>query len=544
MVIIKMKKYIFVTGGVLSSVGKGVIVASIGKMLQVRGYKVDAIKIDPYLNVDSGTMNPYVHGEVFVTEDNSETDMDIGHYERFLNKDLTKDHNITTGQIYLEVITKERRGDFLGECVQIIPHVTDEIKKRIRKVAYSSDSDIIVVEIGGTVGDIESLPFLEAARQMRLEEPFTNVIFVHVALVPTLSVTGEQKTKPLQHSINELRRIGIQPDIIVARSIKPINPEARKKIALFGNIREEFVFNSYDVENIYKLPLILEEQGMGELLIKLLNLQNNEPKWDEWKQLMLNADNPQYFVSVAMIGKYSKLKDSYVSINEALRIAGFWLRTKVNQIWIDAEELERKENTKIIDEILSCDGAIILPGFGKRGAEGKILAAQIIRENKIPMLGICFGFQLAIVEFARNVCQLDGANSTEVDPYTKYPVIDLLPDQKNIEMKGGTMRLGAYEIRIMKGTLAYEIYKKEIIRERHRHRYEVNPKFYDILQEKGLIFSGYSLKDNLVEIAEIKGQFYFLTQAHPEFKAKVLNPSPPYYAFIKRLIENKLNRRK
>jgi CTP synthase (EC 6.3.4.2) len=454
MVIIKMKKYIFVTGGVLSSVGKGVIVASIGKMLQVRGYKVDAIKIDPYLNVDSGTMNPYVHGEVFVTEDNSETDMDIGHYERFLNKDLTKDHNITTGQIYLEVITKERRGDFLGECVQIIPHVTDEIKKRIRKVAYSSDSDIIVVEIGGTVGDIESLPFLEAARQMRLEEPFTNVIFVHVALVPTLSVTGEQKTKPLQHSINELRRIGIQPDIIVARSIKPINPEARKKIALFGNIREEFVFNSYDVENIYKLPLILEEQGMGELLIKLLNLQNNEPKWDEWKQLMLNADNPQYFVSVAMIGKYSKLKDSYVSINEALRIAGFWLRTKVNQIWIDAEELERKENTKIIDEILSCDGAIILPGFGKRGAEGKILAAQIIRENKIPMLGICFGFQLAIVEFARNVCQLDGANSTEVDPYTKYPVIDLLPDQKNIEMKGGTMRLGAYEIRIMKGTFS------------------------------------------------------------------------------------------
>jgi CTP synthase len=538
-----MKKYIFVTGGVLSSVGKGVIAASIGKILQARGYNVDIIKIDPYLNVDSGTMNPYVHGEVFVTEDGSETDLDIGHYERFLNKDLTKDHNITTGQVYLEVITKERRGDFLGECVQIIPHVTDEIKRRIRKVAYSSNTDIIVVEIGGTVGDIESLPFLEAGRQMKLEEPLNNVIFVHVALVPTLSVTGEQKTKPLQHSVNELRRIGIQPEIIVARSIKPISPEIRKKIALFGNVREEFVFNSYDVENIYKMPLILEEQGIGELLVRLLNLQRNELKWNEWKQLMDNADNPKYTVSVAMIGKYLKLKDSYVSINEALRIAGFWLRTKVNQVWIDAEELEKKESTKLIDEILSCDGAILLPGFGKRGAEGKILAAQIIRENKMPMLGICFGFQLAIVEFARNVCKLEGANSTEVDPYTKYSVIDLLPEQKNIEAKGGTMRLGAYEIRIVKGTLAYEIYKQEVIKERHRHRYEINPKFYDILQEKGLIFSGFSL-DNLVEIAEIKDHFYFLTQAHPEFKARVLNPSPPYYAFINYLIENRINRRK
>jgi len=532
-----MSKYIFVTGGVLSSVGKGIITSSIGKILQVRGYRVTAIKIDPYLNIDSGSMNPYMHGEVFVTEDGSETDMDIGHYERFLDINLTREHNITTGQIYETVIMKERRGDYLGQCVQIIPHITDEIKRRIKQCSFKSGAEIAIVEIGGTVGDIEGLPFLEAIRQMKLEEPIYNVVFVHVALVPTLKTTGEQKTKPLQHSVNELRRIGIQPDIIVARSEKPLTPEAKRKIALFGNVREEYVFNSYDVDNIYEVPLILEKQGMSEILLRILALERREPDWSEWNSILGLANSAKEIVKIAMVGKYSRLADSYVSINEALKHAGFHLRTKVQQIFIEAEDIEKNEN-EAIDKILDADGVLILPGFGVRGSEGKIKAAEIARINKIPLLGICFGFQLSIVEFARNVCKLKNANSTEIDPYTPHPVIDLLPEQRNITMKGGTMRLGAYEIEIVEGTLAHRIYEKKVVVERHRHRYEVNPKYIDILREHGMIFSGFS-KDGRVEMAELNDFFYFLTQAHPEFKSRPNSPSRPYLYFVKAALQYK-----
>ncbi|MDT7891550.1 MAG: CTP synthase [Thermoproteota archaeon] len=532
-----MTKYIFITGGVLSSVGKGIITSSIGKILQVRGYRVTAIKIDPYLNMDSGSMNPYMHGEVFVTEDGAETDMDIGHYERFLDINLTREHNITTGQIYETVITKERRGDYLGQCVQIIPHITDEIKRRIKQCSYKSGAEIAIVEIGGTVGDIEGLPFLEAARQMKLEEPIFNVAFVHVALVPTLKATGEQKTKPLQHSVNELRRIGIQPDIIVARSEKPITQEAKRKIALFGNVKEEFVFNSFELENIYELPLVLERQGMSEALLRLLALERRDPDWNEWNNILNLASNAKHNLKIAMVGKYSKLADAYVSINEALKHAGFHLRSKVEYLFIEAENIERNEN-EALNSLLEADGIIILPGFGARGSEGKIKAAEIARTNKIPLLGICFGFQLSIVEFARNVCKLENANSTEIDPYTPHPVIDLLPEQRNITMKGGTMRLGAYEIEIKENTLAYRIYEQKIVYERHRHRYELNPKYIDILSKHGMIFSGFS-KDGRAEFAEINGQFYFLTQAHPEFKSRPNRPSRPYYHFLKAALEYK-----
>jgi len=532
-----MTKYIFITGGVLSSVGKGIITSSIGKILQVRGYRVTAIKIDPYLNMDSGSMNPYMHGEVFVTEDGAETDMDIGHYERFLDINLTREHNITTGQIYETVITKERRGDYLGQCVQIIPHITDEIKRRIKQCSYKSGAEIAIVEIGGTVGDIEGLPFLEAARQMKLEEPISNVAFVHVALVPTLKTTGEQKTKPLQHSVNELRRIGIQPDIIVARSEKPITQEAKRKIALFGNVKEEFVFNSFDLENIYELPLVLERQGMSEALLRLLALERRDPDWNEWNNILNLASNAKHNLKIAMVGKYSKLADAYVSINEALKHAGFHLRSKVEYLFTEAENIERNE-IEALNSLLEADGIIILPGFGARGSEGKIKAAEIARTNKIPLLGICFGFQLSIVEFARNVCKLENANSTEIDPYTPHPVIDLLPEQRNITMKGGTMRLGAYEIEIKENTLAYRIYEQKIVYERHRHRYELNPKYIDILSNHGMIFSGFS-RDGRAEFAEINGQFYFLTQAHPEFKSRPNRPSRPYYHFLKAALEYK-----
>ncbi len=532
-----MTKYIFVTGGVLSSVGKGIITSSIGKILQVRGYRTTAIKIDPYLNVDSGSMNPYMHGEVFVTEDGAETDMDIGHYERFLDVNLTREHNITAGQIYEAVIAKERRGDYLGQCVQIIPHITDEIKRRIKICSYKSGAEIAIVEIGGTVGDIEGLPFLEAARQMKLEEPMYNVAFVHVALVPTLKTTGEQKTKPLQHSVNELRRIGIQPDLIIARSEKPLTQEAKRKIALFGNVREEFVFNSYDTENIYELPILLEKQGMSDTIMRLLALERREPVWDEWERIINLAKSATETVKIAMVGKYSKLADSYVSINEALKHAAFHLRSKVEEIWIDSEQLE-KNNDEVLEKLLNADGIMLLPGFGARGSEGKIKAAEIARVNKIPLLGICFGFQLAIVEFARNMCNLKGANSTEIDPNAPHPVIDLLPEQRNITHKGGTMRLGSYEIEILEGTLAYEIYKQKTVFERHRHRYEVNPEYIEILTKHGLIFSGFS-KDGRVEFAELKGQFYFLTQAHPEFKSRPTNPSKPYLYFLKHALEYK-----
>lgn len=538
-----MTKYVFVTGGVLSSVGKGIVTASIGKMLQARGFRVTAIKIDPYVNVDAGTMNPYMHGEVYVTEDGGETDLDLGWYERFLDLNLKKENNITTGIIYKTVIEKERRGDFLGRCVQIVPHVTNEIKSRIRNVAANSGVDVVLTEVGGTVGDIEGLPFLEAIRQMRLEEGYENTLYVHVALVPILDVTSEMKTKPLQHSVNELRRIGIQPDIIVARCSRMIDAEALRKIALFGTIPEEAVFCSHNVETIYQVPLILDEQGMGDFICRRLKLPERKPDYTEWRGFIDSILHPQHEVKIALVGKYAGLVDSYVSMNEALRHAGVACKTKVHIHYIEAETFEKfPEKIEMLKEF---DGIFVPYGFGPRGAEGKITAIKFARENNVPFLGICFGFQLAVVEYARNVCGLKGANSTEIDPNTPHPVIDLMPEQRGVELKGATMRLGAHTIVVKPGTLAHKLYKSEEISERHRHRFEVNMGYVEKLEKAGLVFSGMSPDGRRMEILELPNHyFFFASQFHGEFKSRPGKPDPEYYGFVKACLDRKLGKAK
>ncbi len=538
-----MSKFVFVTGGVLSSVGKGILTSSIGKMLQVRGFEVTAIKVDPYVNVDAGTMNPYIHGEVYVTDDGGETDLDLGWYERFLNLDLPKDNNITTGQIYETVINEERRGDFLGRCVQIIPHVTNEIKRRIRSVADRSKVKVVLTECGGTVGDIEGLPFLEAIRQMRLEEGFDNTLYVHVALVPVLDVTGEMKTKPLQHSVNELRRIGIQPDTIIARCGKMVDAEARRKIALFGTIPENAVFCSYNVDYIYKVPLILDKQGMGEYVCKRLGLAEQKPQWNKWKEFVGALENLRFEVKIALVGKYAGLVDSYVSMNEAFRHAESACQTKVLIDYFEAEKLEG--NPGKLEALREYDGIFIPYGFGPRGTEGKMSAIGFARENDIPFLGICYGFQLAVVEFARNVCELKKANSTEINPTTSHPVIDLMPEQRGVEYKGATMRLGAHKVIIKKGTLAHRLYGAEEIHERHRHRWEVNQDYWDILEKHGLIFSGNSPDGRRIEILELPDKFFFFaSQYHGEFKSRPGKPDPEYYGFVKACLDKKLEKTK
>jgi len=536
-----MVKYIFVTGGVLSSVGKGVVTSSIGKMLQERGFSVTVIKIDPYVNVDAGTMNPYIHGEVFVTEDGGETDLDLGWYERFLDLNLNKENNITTGSIYQSVIDKERRGDFLGRCVQIVPHITDEIKYRIRSVAEKSGVDVVLTECGGTVGDIEGLPFLEAIRQMRIEEGFDNTLYVHVALVPILDVTGEMKTKPLQHSVNELRRIGIQPDIIVARCSKMIDSEAVRKIALFGTIPKEAVFCSYNVPTIYLVPQKLDEQGMGDYICRRLELRGKKPSWKTWNAFVESLLNPKYEIKVALVGKYAGLSDSYVSMNEALRHAGAKCSVKVTIDYIEAEVFE--ESPGDIESLKNYDGIFVPYGFGPRGSEGKIMAINYARTHDIPFLGICFGFQLAVVEFARNICGLKGANSTELDPDTPHPVIDLMPEQRNVKYKGATMRLGGHEVIIKEGTLAYKLYNSRKIVERHRHRWEVNPKYWKVLEDNGLVFSGSSPDGRRKEILELPDKyFFFASQFHGEFKSRPGKPDPEYYGFVKSCLDRKLGK--
>lgn len=533
-----MAKFVFVTGGVLSSVGKGILTSSIGKMLQTRGLKVTAIKIDPYVNVDAGTMNPYIHGEVYVTGDGGETDLDLGWYERFLNIELRKPNNITTGQVYRSVIEKERRGDFLGKCVQIVPHVTDEIKHRIRSVANESKVDVVLTECGGTVGDIEGLPFLEAIRQMRLEEGFQNTLYVHVALVPILDVTGEMKTKPLQHSVNELRRIGIQPDTIVARCKEMIDAESVRKIALFGTIPEEAVFCSYNVSTIYQVPLILDEQGMGDYICKRLRLTERRPHWNGWKQFVDSVLNPHHEIKVALVGKYAGLADSYVSMNEALRHAGAECQTQVLIDYIEAETFER--NSDALKRLESYDGVFIPYGFGPRGTEGKIKAICFARENDIPFLGICYGFQLAVIEFARDACGLEDANSTEINKDTPHPVIDLMPEQLGVKHKGATMRLGSHKVILAKNTLAYKLYGTEEIYERHRHRWEVNPDYWDILRKHGMVFSGKSPNGKRIELLELPDRFYFLaSQFHGEFKSRPNRPDGEYYGFVKACLDRK-----
>jgi CTP synthase len=541
---IEMAKYIFVTGGVLSSVGKGIVTSSVGKMLQFRGFSVTAIKIDPYVNVDAGTMNPYIHGEIFVTDDGGETDLDLGWYERFLDINLSKENNITTGQVYQTVIERERRGDYLGKCVQIIPHITDEIKRRIRSVAEKSKADVILTECGGTVGDIEGLPFLEAIRQMRLEEGYENTLYIHVALVPILDVTSEMKTKPLQHSVNELRRIGIQPDIIVSRCAKMITKDVLEKIALFGTIPSEAVFCSYNVSTIYKVPLILDEQGMGDYICKRLGLTWNRLNMEEmekWRSFVSSLENCRHTVKIALVGKYTGLIDSYVSMNEAFKHAGAACNTKVLIDYIEAETFER--NPEKISILENYDGIFVPYGFGPRGTAGKIMAIQFARERNIPFLGICYGFQLAVVEFGRNVCGLKNANSTEIDEKTPHPVIDLMPEQHQTIYKGATMRLGAHKIVIKEGTLAHKLYGTLEIYERHRHRYEVNPEYISILERNGLIFSGRSPDGRRMEILELPGKFFFFaSQFHGEFKSRPGKPSPEYYGFIKACLDRKMGK--
>jgi len=538
-----MVRYIFVTGGVLSSVGKGILTSSIGKMLQTRGLKPTVVKIDPYVNVDAGTMNPYMHGEVFVTDDGGETDLDLGWYERFLDLSLKRENNVTTGLVYQAVIERERRGDFLGRCVQIVPHITNEIKDRIKSVAKASKADVILTEVGGTVGDIEGLPFLEAIRQMRLEEGVGNTLYVHVALVPVLDVTQELKTKPLQHSVNELRRIGIQPDIIVARSPKMIDAEALRKIALFGTIPESAVFCSYNAKSVYEVPLILDKQGMGDFICSRFSYNYGVPDFQEWKQFVNSVLKPENEVKIALIGKYAGLTDSYVSMSEALRHGGAACKTRVCITYLEAEKFEQEP--QCIKDLENFDGVFVPYGFGPRGTEGKIAAIKYARENDIPFLGICYGFQLAVIEFARNVCSLKDANSREINPNSPHPVIDLMPEQRGVEYKGATMRLGSHKVVLVSNTMAHSLYKCAEAYERHRHRFEVNLDYLDILKKNGLRFSGRSRDGRRMETLELPSSyFFFASQFHGEFKSRPGRPSPEYYGFIRACVNKKMGEAK
>ncbi|MEM2893807.1 MAG: CTP synthase [Candidatus Bathyarchaeia archaeon] len=538
-----MTKYIFITGGVMSGLGKGMVTCSVGKMLQSRGFTVSAVKCDPYLNVDAGTMNPYIHGEVFVLDDGYEADMDLGAYERFLGIELTRLNNITSGQVYQDIIRRERQGGYLGRCVQIIPHVTDEIKRRIRLVASKTGVDVLLIESGGTVGDIEGLPFLEAFRQMRLEERRGDTLLVHVTLVPVLDAVGEPKTKPTQHSVKELRSIGLQPDVIVARcEAGPLQREQREKIALYCNVEERAVFSSINVNPIYKLPLVLEEQGMGGLLCEYLGLTRRNAEWTEWRRMVERFEAPKETVRIAMCGKYAGLADCYVSVNEALRHAAAASGCRAEISWIEAEVFE--EDPSRVEILSDFDGVLVPGGFGERGTEGKIRAIEYCRTRDIPFLGICYGLQLSIVEISRHLLNLEGAHSTECDPKTPHPVIDLLPEQKGLTDIGGTMRLGSLPVRIKPGTMAHRLYGSELIHERHRHRWEVNPAYWKMLEEAGVVFSGWSPDGERVEIIELPRNLFFMaTQFHPEFKSRPWSPSPPYYGFVKASLENKLKER-
>lgn len=533
-----MAKYIFVTGGVVSSLGKGIASASIGKLLESRGLSVTIIKCDPYINVDPGTMNPFQHGEVYVTDDGAETDLDLGHYERFTNARFGGDNNITTGKIYYSVISKERRGDYLGKTVQIIPHITDEIKNEIKKVAYGRKIDVVIVEIGGTVGDIESLPFLEAIRQLRLELGREYAINIHVTLVPYIKTAGEIKTKPTQHSVGTLREIGIMPDIIICRTEKDLTKEAKDKIALFCNVDKEAVIPAVDVKSIYEVPINLSKEGLDERIIKLLNLRCQERNLTKWQEKVIKPLHfPSKEVSIAVVGKYITLQDAYKSIYESLIHGSIENDAELNIKKVDSEDIEKHGAEKYLKSV---DGILIPGGFGQRGIEGKIKAVRYVRENKIPFLGICLGMQIAVIEFARNVCGMAGANSTEFNKKTKYQVISLLEEQKGIKDKGATMRLGAYDCLLKNGTKTYQAYKKAKISERHRHRYEFNNKYRSAMEEKGLIFSGINPQKDLVEIIEFKNHPWFIAcQFHPEFKSKPDRPHPLFEAFIKTALRSK-----
>lgn len=529
-------KYIFVTGGVTSSLGKGIISASLAKLLQARGYRVTIQKLDPYINVDPGTLNPYEHGECYVTEDGAETDLDLGHYERFLNVPTSQANNVTTGKIYQTVIQNERRGDYLGKTVQVVPHITDEIKRRIQILGNSGNYDIVITEIGGTVGDIESLPFIEAVRQLQWEMGDDNAIVIHLTLIPFLSAAGELKTKPTQHSVRFLLESGVQPDILVCRTEHSLNAEIRRKIALFCNVNVNAVIESIDVSTIYDVPLVMLKEKLDKVVLSKLKLAaKQEPDLEQWKEFLQHIKHPKNEVNIALVGKYVELPDAYKSINEAFIHAGAANECKVNLKYVHSE-LITDEN--VSDKLKDFDGVLVAPGFGGRGIEGKLTTIRYVRENKVPFFGICLGMQCCVIEFARNVMGMKDAHSTEMDENTKFPVISMMSEQKNITMKGGTMRLGSYDCNLTKGSLAYKIYGKSKISERHRHRYEFNNQFQKDFEKNGMSLTGINPETGLCEIVEINSHPFFIgVQFHPELKSTVEAPHPIFVKFIKKAME-------
>ncbi|MGQ0812801.1 MAG: CTP synthase [Nitrospiraceae bacterium] len=533
-----MSKFIFVTGGVVSSLGKGLASASIGNLLESRGLKITFLKLDPYINVDPGTMNPYQHGEVFVTEDGAETDLDLGHYERYTSLTLSKENNYTTGRIYHSVITKERRGDYLGGTVQVVPHITDEIKQCIMRAAKGMD--VTIVEIGGTVGDIESLPFLEAIRQMPYDVGRDSVLYVHLTLVPYIGAAGELKTKPTQHSVNKLREIGIQPHVLLCRTDRFIPPDLKAKIALFCNVEKDAVITAKDVETVYEVPIVFRKEGLDELIVRTLHLETGPPNLREWDAMVQKIKHPKHEVSIALVGKYIELKESYKSLVEALVHGGIDHETHVKIQWIESEAIERQGTERVLRE---ADGILIPGGFGIRGIEGKIETIRFARERHLPFLGLCLGMQCAVIEFARHMAGLKDANSSEFDPNTPHAVIDLMTDQRSVSEKGGTMRLGAYACHLAEGTLAQKTYGVVAVKERHRHRYEFNNQYRDTLTAKGLVLSGLSPDGRLVEIVELQDHPWFLaTQFHPEYSSRPHHPHPLFSGFIGAALRRKCGR--
>ncbi|MEZ4837974.1 CTP synthase [Flavobacterium sp.] len=532
-------KYIFVTGGVTSSLGKGIIAASLAKLLQARGYRTTIQKFDPYINVDPGTLNPYEHGECYVTDDGAETDLDLGHYERFLNVPTSQANNVTTGRVYLSVIEKERRGEFLGKTVQVVPHITNEIKERMQLLGNSGNFDIVITEIGGTVGDIESLPYIESVRQLLWELGEENAIVIHLTLIPYLAAAGELKTKPTQHSVKTLMESGIQADILVCRTEHELSDELRQKLALFCNVKREAVIQSIDASTIYDVPNLMLEEGLDRVALKKLNLpEKSSPDLKQWNEFLYKLKNPKHTVNIGLVGKYVELQDSYKSILEAFIHAGAANETKVNIVSVHSEYIDK---CNVAEKIGSFDGILVAPGFGERGIEGKIETVRYVRENNIPFFGICLGMQMAVIEYARNKVGLKDANSTEMNEQTSYPVIDLMEEQKTITDKGGTMRLGSWKCNLEEGSLAYQIYGKEQIEERHRHRFEFNGKFKEELENAGLKASGINPDTGLVEIIEIENHPFFIgVQYHPEYKSTVANPHPIFVGFVKAAVQHKV----
>jgi CTP synthase len=532
-------KYIFVTGGVASALGKGITSASIGRLLKSRGLRVTLLKFDPYVNVDAGTMNPHQHGEVFVTDDGAETDMDLGHYERFIDENLARANNTTTGKIYNAVIARERRGEYLGGTVQVIPHVTNEIKDEIRNLARTTAADVVITEVGGTVGDIEGLPFLEAIRQFRRSVGEQHVMYIHVSLIPFLRAAGELKTKPTQHSVKELRSIGIQPDVIVCRTERPLGRAIKEKLALFCDVDTEAVIQALDAQSIYEVPLVLEQEGLGQIILRRLGLEHlPEPDLAEWRQIVERLHRPHSAVRIGLVGKYMGVEDSYVSIVEALRHGGVANTCGVEITKLDSEMIERWTDADMAARLGSYHGLLVCPGFGARGVEGKVRAIRYAREQQVPFLGICYGMQWAVVEFARHVCGLTGANTTEVDPNTPHPVVSLLAEQRGIEDKGGTMRLGRYPCRIAPGSRAMDAYGAAEVGERHRHRYEINNMYRPTLEAHGMRMTGLYAEQDLVEIMELADHPWFVgTQFHGEYRSRPNRPHPLYRAFIRAALD-------